>query len=104
MPLSIGSAYRRSGALNDTLLGRQIFGVHETDDEVAAETTMYGLSHWLRNMDMPTGLHDLGIHAESFADLASQAIALSGIGDRVAGGLSTEDVENIYEGALQRRG
>jgi len=85
------------------LLGRQIFGVHETDDEVAAETTMYRLSHWLQNMDMPTGLHALGIHAESFAELASQAIALSGAGDRLTGGLSTEDVENIYEGALQRR-
>jgi alcohol dehydrogenase class IV len=86
------------------LLGRQIFGVHETDDEVAAEVTSYRLIGWLRGMDMPTSLHQIGISdldAAAVAELANQAVVVSGNGLRLPGGLTAEDVEHIYDGALR---
>lgn len=85
------------------LLGRQIFGVHETDDEVAAETTAFRFRHWLRSMEMPTNLSELGIDLEAQrATLADQAIMISGNGTRLPGGLTADDVERIYEGAMRR--
>src|SRR5579859_5571692 len=86
------------------LLGRQLFGVHETDDEVAAETTSHRLVAWLRSMDMPTDLRELGIvdlEREQVTALADQAIAASGPHRRLTGGLGLDDVENVYEGALR---
>jgi alcohol dehydrogenase YqhD (iron-dependent ADH family) len=83
------------------LLGRQIFGVHETDDEVAAETTRYRFINWLRSMDMPTDLTRFGVDPETFPTLAEQAVRVSGSGNRLTGGLATQDVERIYEGALR---
>jgi alcohol dehydrogenase class IV len=86
------------------LLGRQIFGVHETDDEVAAEITSHRLVNWLRSMDMPTDLHQLGLQnldASVVAQLADQAVVVSGNGRQLPGGLTAEDVEHIYEGALR---
>ncbi|GAC1638164.1 MAG: iron-containing alcohol dehydrogenase [Chloroflexota bacterium] len=85
------------------LLGRQIFGVQETDDEVAAETTTYRLAQWLRTMEMPTDLLQLGVDLDNLRPLADQAVVVSGNGKRLPGGLSVEDVENIYEGALRPR-
>jgi butanol dehydrogenase len=83
------------------LLGRQIFGVHETDDEVAAEITTYRLLAWLRGLDIPTDLRQLGIEAEELSALADQAVIVSGNGKRLPGGLSAQDIEHIYEGALR---
>lgn len=86
------------------LLGRQIFGVHETDDEVAAETTSFRLLNWLRGMDMPTDLTQLGIESIEPAELAQltdQAVVVWGNGRQLPGGLTAEDVENIYQGALR---
>jgi alcohol dehydrogenase YqhD (iron-dependent ADH family) len=83
------------------LLGRQIFGVHDTDDEVAAEITSYRLASWLRGMEMPVDLLGFNLDPDSFADLAAQVVSVSGDGRRLPGGLSGEDVQNIYEGALR---
>ena len=86
------------------LLGRQIFGVHETDDEVAAEITAYRLTNWLRGMEMPTSLRQLGIEAldsSQLQELAGQALVVGGDGRRLPGGLSSDDIEHIYEGALR---
>lgn len=83
------------------LLGRQIFGVHETDDEVAAETTTYRFSNWLRALDMPTDLLHMGIEDAPLDELAQQAVTVSGNGQRLPGGLSVQDIEHIYEGALR---
>jgi alcohol dehydrogenase YqhD (iron-dependent ADH family) len=86
------------------LLGRQLFGVHETDDEVAAETSSHRLINWLKSMDMPTNLHQIGIEEldrEEVAQVAEQAVLVAGNGHRLPGGLSVEDVEHIYEGALR---
>jgi alcohol dehydrogenase YqhD (iron-dependent ADH family) len=83
------------------LLGRQIFGVHETDDEVAAETTMYRLVNWLRGLGMPTDLRQVGVESETFERLADQVVLVAGHGKRLPGGLSVEDIEHIYEGALR---
>ncbi|HLJ66557.1 MAG TPA: iron-containing alcohol dehydrogenase [Chloroflexota bacterium] len=83
------------------LLGRQIFGVHETDDEVAAEMTAYRFAHWLRSMDMPTDLLDLNIDADSFRNLAEQAVMVSGNGKRLPCGLAVQDIEHIYDGAMR---
>lgn len=86
------------------LLGRQLFGVHETDDEVAAEITSYRLVTWLRSMDMPTNLRELGIkdiEPNVVTELADQALTVSGTGRRLTGGLGAEDVANVYEGALR---
>jgi alcohol dehydrogenase YqhD (iron-dependent ADH family) len=83
------------------LLGRQIFGVHETDDEVAAETTSYRFAAWLRSMDMPTTLREFNIDPDVLPELSAQAVRVSGNGQRLASGLSVEDVENIYEGSLR---
>ncbi len=86
------------------LLGRQIFGVQETDDEVAAEITSYRLVNWLRGMEMPTNLHELGlrdIDTTLVAQLADQAVVVSGNGRRLPSGLTAEDIEHIYEGALR---
>lgn len=83
------------------LLGRQIFGVHETDDEVAAETTAYRLRAWLRGLDMPTDLGGLNLGEIDSATLADEAMVVSGRHGRLAGGLSREDIEHIYEGAAR---
>lgn len=85
------------------LLGRQIFGVHETDDEVAAEVTTYRFVNWLRGMEMPTDLRRLGVDSEALSPLAVQAVEVSGDGRRLPSGLSAEDIENIYDGALLLR-
>lgn len=83
------------------LLGRQLFGVHETDDEVAAETTAYRFVHWLRNTGMPADLRGVGIDMEDLNTLADQVVVVSGDGERLPGGLTVQDIENIYEGALR---
>lgn len=84
-----------------SLLGRHLFGVHETDDEVAAETTVYRFRSWLRGMDMPTSLAQLGIENAPVSELAQQAVTVSGNGRRLPGGLSEGDIEHIYETALR---
>jgi len=83
------------------LLGRQIFGIHETDDEVAAETTMYRFVHFLRGLEMPTDLLELDVGDLSTADMAAQVILVSGKGSQLAGGLGARDIEHIYDGALR---
>jgi alcohol dehydrogenase YqhD (iron-dependent ADH family) len=83
------------------LLGRQIFGVHETDDEVAAETTVYRFTSWLRGLDMPTDLRQLGFDDLPITDLADQALRVSGSGNRLPGGLGAGDIEHIYDAALR---
>lgn len=83
------------------LLGRQIFGVHETDDEVAGEMTSYRFTAWLRSMNMPTDLRGLPVDPESLPDLAAQVVAVSGDGKRLRSGLTAEDIQNIYEGAFR---
>lgn len=83
------------------LLGRQLFGVLETDDEVAAETTSFRFTHWLQGMNMPTDLHGLGLDEEEVATLAEQAVVVSGNGKRLPSGLSLADLQHIYEGALR---
>jgi len=83
------------------LVGRQIFGVHETDDEVAAETTAYRFEHWLRSMEMPVDLRQLSVKEEDLERLAEQAVRVSGDGGRLPGGLTVEDVLNVYEGATR---
>jgi alcohol dehydrogenase YqhD (iron-dependent ADH family) len=83
------------------LLGRQIFGVHETDDEVAAETASYRFAAWLRSLDMPTDLLQLGIEDMPVEEMADQVLAMSGDGKRLPGGLGVGDIEHIYEAALR---
>jgi alcohol dehydrogenase class IV len=83
------------------LLGRQVFGVHETDDEVAAELATYRFANWLRGMNMPTDLGQLGVDEENLDNLADQAVVVSGNGKRLASGLAVGDIEHIYEGALR---
>lgn len=83
------------------LLGRQIFGVHESDDEVAAEITSYRFTNWLRNMDMPIDLRGFGVDPDHFPGLAARAVAVSGEDKRLTGGLTAIDIEKIYEGALR---
>ncbi len=83
------------------LLGRQLFGVHETDDEVAAETTVYRFVNWLRGMDMPTDLREVNIDTDAPAALAEQAVVVSGNGKQLRSGLTVHDVQHIYEGALR---
>jgi alcohol dehydrogenase YqhD (iron-dependent ADH family) len=83
------------------LLGRQIFGVHETDDEVAAETASYRFAAWLRSLDMPTDLLQLGIEDMPVEEMADQVVAMSGDGKRLPGGLGVGDIEHIYEAALR---
>lgn len=84
------------------LLGRQIFGVHETDDEVASEMTAYRFTNWLRSMDMPTDLRQFDVDPDDFPRLADSALTAWGDGKRLAGGLTAVDIEKIYEGALRR--
>jgi alcohol dehydrogenase YqhD (iron-dependent ADH family) len=86
------------------LLGRQLFGVHETDDEVAAEMTAYRFEHWLRGAGMATDLSDVSMEPEEITALAEQAVTVSGNGKRLPSGLSIEDVEHIYDGALRPSG
>ncbi len=83
------------------LLGRQLFGVHETDDEIAAEITTLRLADWFRSMDMPCDLRGFGIDEEDLAALADQTVRVSGHGNGLPSGLTSRDVEHIYEGALR---
>lgn len=83
------------------LLGRQIFGVHETDDEVAAETTAYRFATWLRSVNMPADLRQFSVDPEDFPALAQRAVVAAGDTKRLSGGLTAGDIERIYEGALR---
>lgn len=83
------------------LLGRQVFGVHETDDEVAAEITAHRFQNWLRAGDIPVSLQALGVTELPVATLAEEAVLVSGNGKRLPGGLSAADIEHIFEGALR---
>ncbi len=83
------------------LLGRQVFGVHETDDEVAAETTAHRFQTWLRASDIPVSLQALGITELPVEQLAEEAVLVSGNGKRLPGRLSATDIEHMYEGALR---
>jgi alcohol dehydrogenase class IV len=83
------------------LLGRQIFGIHETDDEMAAEITTYRFTTWLKGMDIPTDLRQLGVEPEELSVLADEAVLVSGDGKRLPGGLTSQDIEHIYDGALR---
>lgn len=83
------------------LLGRQIFGVHETDDEVAAESTVFRFMHWLQSVGMPADLHRLNVDPTQVSALVAQALAVSGNGKHLPGGLSSRDIEHIYDDALR---
>jgi alcohol dehydrogenase YqhD (iron-dependent ADH family) len=83
------------------LLGRQLFGVHETDDEVAAEITVMRIAAWFRAMNMPVDLRESNIDPDDLPRLAAQAVTVSGDGKRLPSGLRCQDVEHIYEGALR---
>jgi butanol dehydrogenase len=86
------------------LMGRQIFGIHETDDEAAAEMTIYRFESWLTGMGIPTSLHALGVGPEQLNGLAEDAILMSGDGARLPGGFTITDIEHIYDGAMRPRG
>jgi alcohol dehydrogenase YqhD (iron-dependent ADH family) len=83
------------------LLGRQVFGVHETDDEVAAEITAHRLTNWLRGINVSVDLRGINLDGVSISDLAEQALIVSGNGKRLPGGLDGQDIQHIYEGALE---
>lgn len=83
------------------LLGRQLFGVHETDDEVAAEATAYRFTHWLRSVGLPTSLPDLGLHRLEAETLADEVILGQALGVPLPNGFSAGDIQHIYEGALR---
>lgn len=84
-------------------LGRQLFSVHETDDEVAAEIMTYRFADWLRGLHAPTDLRFVEATSDQVIALAAQAVRMSGDGARLSSGLGAEDLENIYQAAMQPR-
>lgn len=84
-------------------LGRHLFLVHETDDEVAAEITTFRFVDWLRSVQAPVNLEFLNATAAQVPRLAEQVVRMSGDGRRLRSGLRAEDIENIYQAAMRPR-
>lgn len=81
-------------------LGRNVFGIQEQDDKVAAEQTITATIEWFKSMNVYLRLSDVGITRDSLAPMAADAIRVGGRGEgyiMATRKLETEDVLAIYE-------
>lgn len=81
-------------------LGRNVFGVQEADDRVAAEKTIKAMIDWFKTMDVYLKLSNVGIDRESLAPMAADAVRVGGRGAGYIPAtrkLDVPDVLKIYE-------
>jgi len=84
-------------------MGRECFGIAETDERLAAEQTIEAVSAWYQAMGITERLSDLGITRDSLMTMAEEAIRIGGRGaDHITSSrpLYKEDVHAIYEECL----
>ncbi|MGZ4106726.1 MAG: iron-containing alcohol dehydrogenase [Tumebacillaceae bacterium] len=81
-------------------LGRNVFGVQEQDDKLAAEKTIEATIEWFKSMNVYLKLSDVGITRESLAEMAEETTRVGGRGQGFIQGtrqLTTQEVLGIYE-------
>ncbi len=81
-------------------MGRECFGVTETDDIAAAQATIPAVQAWFAQLGITQRLADFSIPREVLPDLAAEAVRIGGNGSGYILGsrqLKTEDVLAIYE-------
>ncbi len=77
---------------------REVFGVAEQDDMLAAKQGIENLRMFLGDLEMPSRLSQVGIDDSNFHLMAKEAVRTSGISSRAYVKLTEEDVENILRG------
>lgn len=81
-------------------LGRNVFGVQESDDRLASEQTIAAMIKWMESMNVPLKLSALGIPRESLAPMAEEAVRVGGRDNGFIAAtrpLKAPDVFAIYE-------
>ncbi|MBE5910341.1 iron-containing alcohol dehydrogenase [Pseudobutyrivibrio sp.] len=77
---------------------REVFGVAQQDDMLAAKQGIECLRMFLGDLEMPSKLSQVGIDDSNFHLMAKEAVRTSGISSRAYVKLTEEDVENILRG------
>lgn len=77
---------------------REVFGVAEQDDMLAAKQGIECLKMFFGDLEMPSRLSQVGIDDSNFHLMAKEAVRTSGISSRAYVKLTEEDVENILRG------
>ncbi|KEO81065.1 iron-containing alcohol dehydrogenase [Tumebacillus flagellatus] len=81
-------------------LGRNVFGVQEADDRVAAEKTIKAMIDWFKSMNVYLKLSHVGITQDSLKPMAADAVRVGGRGAgfiQATRELREPDVLKIYE-------
>jgi alcohol dehydrogenase YqhD (iron-dependent ADH family) len=76
---------------------RQVFGVQESSDWVAAQLGIDKLRVFLKSLGMPTSLSEVGIDHSRLEEMAAEAVRTSGIATRAYVKLQEADVLHIFE-------
>lgn len=75
---------------------REVFGVTEPDDSIAARLGIEKVKEFNRSIGMPHSLAEAGVPEDKFAEMAAEAVRTSGLATRAYVKLQAEDVEKIF--------
>ena len=75
---------------------REVFGVTEPDDSIAARLGIEKVKEFNRSIGMPDNLAEAGVPEDKFAEMAAEAVRTSGLATRAYVKLQAEDVEKIF--------
>ena len=75
---------------------REVFGVTEPDDYIAARLGIEKVKEFNRSIGMPHSLAEAGVPEDKFAEMAAEAVRTSGLATRAYVKLQAEDVEKIF--------
>ncbi|MGD8191794.1 iron-containing alcohol dehydrogenase [Brevibacillus ginsengisoli] len=81
-------------------MGRECFGVRETNDHLAAQATIEAVASWYAELGITQSLSELGVSHDSMATMARESIRTGGGGTHAIQSsrpLSESDVLSIYE-------
>lgn len=76
---------------------REVFGVKESDDMLAAKMGIDEVEKFFERLGMPKTLSEMNIDNTNFEKMAKEAIRTSGLSTRSYAILTSEDVEQIFE-------
>ena len=75
---------------------REVFGVTEPDDYIAARLGIEKVKEFNHSIGMPCRLAEAGVPEDKFAEMAAEAVRTSGLATRAYVKLQAEDVEKIF--------
>lgn len=75
---------------------REVFGVTEPDDSIAARLGIEKVKEFNRSIGMPHSLAEAGVPEDKFAEMAAEAVRTSGLATKAYVKLQAEDVEKIF--------